>query len=347
MAKKKKRKSGMMPVLVTFLVLSVVTGIIVVIGAFSGNNVKKEYVPTGSKENVIKENDTQKDAAEEWSVAVNLTNCTLYVGTVLNVTATVTPETGNVTWLSSNPDALVINPDGRLIVTGKGIATITASIGAVTDTVIIECVEEGEKSVLGFPVYDEDAGKNNVGAVTIPETINGTEPDDSFSGTTTTQAESQTMEIKATEKLTEKATEKVTENVTVKPTESATKPTVAATQPVQKPISDVVSSQMGTYLTENGFTLHSDGTYIYEKDSVYLGEVIIDGDKTHIYILQNQENFEQAAMQVIAKLIPESYETVWKTAWRAQSDMAMTVDGRNVRIVVPQAGGHKQIVIYN
>lgn len=338
MAKRKKRKSGMVPVLVTFLVLSVVTGIIVVIGVYSGNNVKKEYVPTDSKESVIRESDTHEDAVDEWSVAVNLTNCTLYVGTVLNVTATVTPAGGNVTWLSSNPDALVINSDGRLIVVGKGIATITASIGSVTDTVIIECVEEGKKSTLGFPVLGED----NAGAVTTPEATGGTGTIGDFSDATTTQAESRTGE-----NLPKQTEAKATQQATVEPAESAAEPTVAVTQPAQKPISSVDSSQMGAYLTENGFTLHSDGTYIYEKDSVCLGEVIIDEDKTHIYILQNQENFDQAAMQIIARLLPESHETVWKTAQRAQSDMAMTADGRNVRIVVPQAGGHKQIVIYN
>lgn len=341
MARKKKRKSTMLPVLITFLVLSVITGIIVVIGVFSGNNnIKKDYVSAGNKESVEKEN-VAKNTDEEWAVRVNLDNCTLYVGTVLEVSATVTPTDGAVTWLSSNPEALIIDQNGKIVVAGTGIATITASVGAANDTVIIECLEEGGKAVLGFPVYSGIPEYNNAGET---DTTNVTNPSDmSAAQTETTAAVQQTAQIRETER----ASEKSTEDKNVKPTEGVTKPVITATQPAQKPISEVDSSQMGTVLTQNGFTLHSDGTYVYEKDSVYYGEIIIDSDKTHIYILQNQQDFEQAAMQIIGKLIPVSYDSVWKTALKAQSDMSMNVDGRTVRIVVPQAGGHKQIVIYN
>lgn len=346
MAKKKKRKTSyMMPVLITFLVLSVVTGIIVVIGMFSGNNNKKMYAAADGSSDEIRETDTHTDAGQEWSVSINLFDCTMYIGTVLDVTATVKPEGGSVSWFSSNPEALLIDQTGKAVVVGKGITTITASMGSLSDTVIVECVSEGGRSALGFPVYaptapadiGEESGVFPVAAgnttaaaenVSKPSPQGGGQPTQGSQGTTQTVPPPTQAPTKASNQT------------------GAQMPT-AYTQPAMKPVSDIDSTQIGPYLTQYGFSVHSDGTYVYEKDKICYGEVVLDSEKTHLYLIQDQDSFNLAAVSIIAELLPESYENVWKTAQKAQSDMAMTVDGRTVRIVVPQSGGHKQIVIFN
>lgn len=350
MAKKKKRKNSyMMPVLITFLVLSVVTGIIVVIGMFSGNNNKKKYAAADGSSDVIRETDTHTDAGQEWSVSINLFDCTMYIGTVLDVTATVKPEGGNVSWFSSNPEALLIDQTGKAVVVGKGITTITASMGSLSDTVIVECVSEEGRSALGFPVY-------TVAQVpTAPADVG--EESQAFpvaAGNTTTAAQNVTKPSQQEGVRPTQGSQGTTQTVPP-PTQAPTKPLnqtgaqtpTAYTQPAVKPVSDIDSTQIGPYLTQYGFSVHSDGTYVYEKDKICYGEVVLDSEKTHLYLIQDQDSFNLAAVSIIAELLPESYENVWKTAQKAQSDMAMTVDGRTVRIVVPQSGGHKQIVIFN
>lgn len=327
-----------MPVLVTILSLTVVSALIILAGVMSQKEKKK--VPVYNDKSNLGGNGTlptDVSVTNETSVSINLPDCTVVLGTVLNVTANVTPAGANVSWFSSNPDTLYVDGTGKVIATGRGIATLTASVGNQTDSVIIECVETGEQPILGFAFYQ------NTEAI-VPES--GEQGTDATVENITTAAEEKT--IGATEKPTEKASEnvtKATENPQTMPT--TVNPVTPTSESAKAPLSSITSSQMPTYLTECGFRKHSEGTYVYEKDSNYYGEVLMDGEKTHFYILQNQTDSDQATVQAIAKLLPQSAQMVWNTAMQATSDTSLTVDGRTVRIVVPQTGGHKQIVIFN
>jgi hypothetical protein len=345
-SKKRKKQINYMPVLVVFLILAVLTGTIVVIGTFSGKNKKNSvsaYGYTDSAKNTLLEDDThQIDIENDLQLRINLSNCTLLVGTVLNVTADASTEIGNsITWISSNEDVIRVDSTGRLIVVGRGIATLTASVGSVNASVIIEGVESVEQAVLGFPLSEtQDSMENQTAAGTALE--NTGEQTTVFAASAQTQAQTgaaqEPLQTDAAQQT--QSAQTATQAAAQTPVQTTANPTTAA-------LSDVKSTDLTDSLIEYGFTRHTDGTYVYEKDGVCCGEVILDSDKTHIYVMQNREDFNLAAVSLLAKLLPTSYESTWKVAAGASSDMTMTVDGRMVRIVVPQTEGHKQIVIYN
>ena len=62
------------------------------------------------------------------------------VGTSLKVTAIVTPDDDDksIVWTSSNTDVFTVDKDGVITVTGSGTATLTATVGSVSDAIVIE-----------------------------------------------------------------------------------------------------------------------------------------------------------------------------------------------------------------
>lgn len=328
MAKKKKKKKGaMMPILVTVLTLSVMTALIILFAIVSQKDKRKapiygEFATTGdafASSGFVAPNATEM-------VSINMPDCTVLLGTIINATAKVTPSGTPVVWISSNPEILHVAENGKVIATGRGIATLTATAGNATDSIIIECVETEEIPVLGFAFYQDTTGNISSTVEDITEVI-------TQSGNVTGN---EPAKVPSTEQITKEIppmTQETTESVTVALTKAN--------------VSEVTSSQMPPYLSEIGFRNHADGTYVYEKNMTYYGEVVLDAEKTHFYILQNEAEFDKAMLQAMGKLLPQSAQMVWDAAMQTSTDATMNMDGRMVRIVAPKAGGHRQIVIFN
>lgn len=342
--KQKKKKYSAMPALITFLALTVITGILVAIGYISDKNGAKNY--GGSNYQINAENIQDADnKKEEVRIEINLNDCTIETGTVINVTAEVYPAGGDVVnWISSNENVFAVEQDGRLVVTGPGIGVLTASVGSANDNVIIEGVDSSYNPVLGLPEY-EAANVSDTEAQVQEISDNMSADNQTVSPVTKpTAAQPVTPDKNTTAKP---ATDSV-ENIPAKTTEAPVKTTQPSTEPAaQKPLSEIKSTDMSLYLTANGFEKHVDGTYLYMENGVYRGEILIDSDKTHIYIIEHSSAFDSSVLSSISQLLPNSYENVWNTALNASVDMTLNADGRTIRIVVPKTNGHKQIVIYN
>lgn len=334
-----------MPILVTFLLLTVISGVLVLVGYISGNRTERhQYTGYNPTEESSKE--TERNQEEELRVEIHLPDCSVMVGTVLNVSATVYPSGGSaVSWLSSNEKVCVVDTTGRAVVVGAGIAVLTASLGSVNDTVIIEGVEALDNAVLNLPAYNE-----NLQAAAIPQ------PQETRPVTGPTSTGIPLMTERASEAAVQQpsqqgAAQQPVSQTTQPSSEAAQQPSQAAPPVVlptaASPLSSIRSSDLPDILTSYGFERHIDGTYVYEKDDICYGEVVLDSDKTHLYVIRHGDAFDLAAISLLAQFLPQSYENVWKTADKASSDITMTADGRTVRVVVPMAEGHKQLVIFN
>ncbi|MDD6573347.1 MAG: hypothetical protein PUF12_13265 [Thermoflexaceae bacterium] len=360
---KKKKNSPVMVVLITLLALTVVTFLIVVCAFFAGisNNKQSEtYIGSGAI-NAI--------ATEKVSVKINMENCTMTVGTKVQVTATVYPDgsTSGILWSSSDDSVFTIDSKGNLEVIGTGIVALTANFGDAYDSIAIECVESDDKAVLNLPDYSmftQNGGKNTMDKETTPaaETSagsttasnNGQETTGKPETTSATASSAATTASSATKPSISQTTTAVTVVTTAAPETSTasgnnTKETTSyqiETTPAYEG-DKVLSTQVAEKLAGYGFKQYLNNTYVYEENESYLGEIIISSNMTHIYIKDRSTGLDNAINSVLTELLPDSHENVWNIYSGATTDQTITVDGRVVRVVVPSDGGHSQIVIYN
>lgn len=345
--RRKKKNSTLMTVLITLLSLTVVTFLVVVCAFFAGlsdNNEKESYVGSDVL-NAI--------ATESISVKINMENCTMTVGTSVQVTATIYPNgsSSGIMWTSSDPEVFTVDSEGNLNVIGEGIVALTASFGDVCDSVAIECVKEDGDGMLNLPDYgmfiaDSEAGKQE-------NSTQATKPsEEATTAKKGTQSETTQKETTTSETVKPTSTP-MTQAATVKPTQAPTKNNVDETTSytfeatTEYEGTKVLSTEIAGKLESYGFTKYLDNTYVFEENNTYSGEVIITSNMTHIYIKERSDAFDSAIRTVLTELLPESHEQVWDIYKTTATDQTVTVDGRIARVVVPADSGHSQIVIYN
>ena len=163
MAKKNKIKNWVIPgVVIILTVASIVSGSI---------QQKKEKESNAASVSVdrIKLKDDSAQAQQmsntETEVEIEFEDCAVPVGTQLKMTALVVPENTDqaLIWSSSDSSVAEIDKDGILTVKAVGTTVVTATVGTVSDSVVIEGIEnvaQGSKNNL--PVYTGTTlAKNN------------------------------------------------------------------------------------------------------------------------------------------------------------------------------------------
>lgn len=349
---KKKKNSSVMTVLITLLSLTIVTFLVVVCAFFAGLSEKEhgeDYVGSGAI-NAI--------ATEQVSVKINMENCTMVVGTKVQVTATIYPDgsSSGIMWSSSDESVFTVDSKGNLEVVGPGIVALTANFGDAYDSIAIECVEDESKAVLNLPNYSMFT--TNGGNTTDNKQVASTT---SSQTSATTEAESTKAQQQSSQSATKGTSSSVTTTTAARPTANTTpQPTTPPHQNITPETTSyviettpeyegdkVLSTQIVANLDDYGFKKYLDNTYVYEENDAYLGEIIISSNMTHIYIKDRSTGFDSAVTSVLTELLPDSHENVWNIYSGATTDQTMTVDGRVVRVVVAGNGGHSQIVIYN
>ena len=359
---KKKKNSTAMIVLMTLLSLTVVTFLVVVCAFFAGISDKRKtesYVGSGAMNEI---------ATEKVTVKINMENCTMVVGTKVQVTATIYPDgsSSGIMWSSSDENVFTVDSKGNLEVVGPGIVALTASFGDAYDSIAIECVADESEATLNLPDYSMFTvnGGNTTGNSNQQGTQNSTHS--SKAETTSSGVSQQTNPTTAknnSQNVTTKDTAAVTTATTTKPVTQVPTTTQQVTQKHQNITPEttsyviettpeyegekVLSTQIAGNLPDYGFKKYLDNTYVYEENDAYLGEIIISSNMTHIYVKDRSTGFDSALTSVLAELLPDSHENVWSIYSGATTDQTMTVDGRVVRVVVAGNGGHSQIVIYN
>ena len=111
----------------------------------------------------------QQNIKEQTDVEILFENKAVPVGTSLKVTAIVTPDDDDksIVWTSSNTDVFTVDKDGVITVTGSGTATLTATVGSVSDAIVIEGIRNvAAGSDNGFSVYTHTAGSISSGSST-------------------------------------------------------------------------------------------------------------------------------------------------------------------------------------
>ena len=226
-----------------------------------------------------------------------------------------------------------MDKDGVITINGVGTATLTATVGSVSDAVVVEGITKvSQGSSNGFVVY---TGNNNNGKGNTYDS-SGEHGQQVGIGTglghgqqENGQTGSSSSENSQTGGVTSENNQSVPGN----------------TDNSQKGGNS--SDDIGSMLSGNGFEQTVSNVYVCRQDGIYYGEIVTQSNVTIIYIKQRSAAFDNRIQSVIENLLPGNSSYVWNSYVSASTDRTFTVDNRMVRIVVATGGGHSQIVIYN
>ena len=261
---------------------------------------------------------------QQTAVKIDLQSCKLVVGEKIYVTATVTPADTDksLQWKSSDEKVFKVSSDGIVEAVGVGTAALTATVGDVSDAIVIEGVEsENSKSQMDLPGY-EDAKSGNADKDKEKET----EPSESQGAVNIPTQTARTETKQPT-------------------TQTAAFPVIPST--TQAESRGLKSSQLPEVLGNYGYHSAGDNVYVYGEGDSYAGEIIVQPDVAIIYIKKNTEEYNSAIQSVLEELLPDEYRQAWNNYVSATTDRTFNLEGRRVRIVTAGNGGHSQIVVYN
>ena len=158
MAKKNKIKNWVIPGVVGGVVI-ILTVASIVSGSIQQKKEKESNAASVSVDRIKLKDDSaqaQQMSNTETEVEIEFEDCAVPVGTQLKMTALVVPENTEqaLIWSSSDSSVAEIDKDGILTVKAVGTTVVTATVGTVSDSVVIEGIEnvaQGSKNNL--PVY--------------------------------------------------------------------------------------------------------------------------------------------------------------------------------------------------
>lgn len=301
--------------------------------------------------NVSKINLKPSQAQDEYEVKegtqidILFENTAIPVGTSLKVTAIVSPDDNekSLIWTSSNEQVFSVDKDGVITINGVGTATLTATVGSVSDAVVVEGITKvSQGSSNGFVVY---TGNNNNGkGNTYDSSGEHGQQEDIGTGLGHGQQENgQKGSASSENSQTGNASSENSQTGGVTSENNQSVP--GNTDNSQK--GENSSDDIGSMLSGNGFEQTVSNVYVCRQDGVYYGEIVTQSNVTIIYIKQRSAAFDNRIQSVIENLLPGNSAYVWNSYVSASTDRTFTVDNRMVRIVVATGGGHSQIVIYN
>ena len=348
--KKQKFKTFVIPLIVFIVIITIIVAVCVKF-FHKGNNSNNETQTT------ININDYTSTGEY---LKINATDCTLYVGSMVKLTCSSYPDSYamGVKWSSSDTSVITITYDGMVTAMKSGIAAITATNGVLTNSIIIQVVEEDETPEDDLPMYDpnlfESATDNNPNG-------NGETPGVTLPNQETSQAPSQgTNEEPTVVPTIPTPTEPVaTEPVTTAPIENTQENTQEGTQentqePTTEDITNTEESTVDTRevilytLPEFGFSGYNDmgDTFVFKEDGNYLGQVIVGTEFTQIYVMTRTTGFDRNIKGFLEVIFPKGHATVFNKFVNAASDTTFYVDGYKVRAITSPSGGHRQLIIY-
>ena len=167
MAKKNKIKNWVIPGVVGGVVI-ILTVASIVSGSIQQKKEKESNAASVSVDRIKLKDDSaqaQQMSNTETEVEIEFEDCAVPVGTQLKMTALVVPENTDqaLIWNSSDSSVAEIDKDGILTVKAVGTTVVTATVGTVSNSVVIEGIENvahGSKNNL--PVYTGTTlAKNN------------------------------------------------------------------------------------------------------------------------------------------------------------------------------------------
>lgn len=391
MAKKNKIKNWVIPGVVGGVVI-ILTVASIVSGSIQQKKEKESNAASVSVDRIKLKDDSaqaQQMSNTETEVEIEFEDCAVPVGTQLKMTALVVPENTDqaLIWSSSNSSVAEIDKDGILTVKAVGTTVVTATVGTVSDSVVIEGIEnvaQGSKNNL--PVYTGTTlAKNNAsgsssasGSTSSGGTSAGSGSDSGSTGTGGGQAggswtgsgssgsgfydggsgdsDSDGGDDSGSTDSGSGSSGGSSNGGSGTTGGSSGNNDGSSTNGGNSSNNSNSGSNTGNGdnsgsisdgLSGIGFTQRYSNVYVCEENDTYYGEIITQPNVTIIYIKQRSGTFDSRIQTVLARLLPDEYGQVWSNYLSANTDRTFTAEGRRVRIVVAPNGGHSQIVIYN
>lgn len=372
------RKMRIKPVPV--IILGVVTvAIIAGIGIFAiGNTSDKQQNSSAtvsvSKKNLKDSNSTSTEPVKAaTTVEIQWEDSAVPVGTSFKVTAIVTPQDTEhaLVWSSGNQDVCTIDNEGVVTVRSAGNAAITATVGTVSDSVIIQGIDSvSAGSDRGLPVYTGDsyvsAGQSNGGSndnsngnTSTGDSQSGVSSGGSQQGQRSNGSIGVSSGINSSSNISDDnsdisddnnggSSDNGSDNGYNYNTDNGSYDNNNGGYDNNSGSHDgASSSDIAGYLPQIGYTQRMSNVYVCEDGDTYYGEIIIQPNVTIIYIKQRSGTFDSMIQSTLSALLPSEAGQVWNNYLSSSSDKTFTVDGRRVRIVTALNGGHSQIVVYN
>lgn len=385
MAKKNKIKNWVIPGVVGGVVI-ILTVASIVSGSIQQKKEKESNAASVSVDRIKLKDDSaqaQQMSNTETEVEIEFEDCAVPVGTQLKMTALVVPENTDqaLIWSSSDTSVAEIDKEGILTVKATGTTVVTATVGTVSDSVVIEGIEnvaQGSKNNL--PVYTGTTlAKNSAsgsgsasGSTSSGGTSAGSGSDSSSTGTGGGQAGgswtgsgssgSGSYDGGSGDSDSDGGDDSGSTDSgsgSSGGSSNGGSGTTGGSSGSNSGNNDGSSTNGGNSsnnsnsgsisdgLSGIGFTQRYSNVYVCEENDTYYGEIITQPNVTIIYIKQRSGTFDSRIQTVLARLLPDEYGQVWSNYLSANTDRTFTAEGRRVRIVVAPNGGHSQIVIYN
>ena len=391
MAKKNKIKNWVIPGVVGGVVI-ILTVASIVSGSIQQKKEKESNAASVSVDRIKLKDDSaqaQQMSNTETEVEIEFEDCAVPVGTQLKMTALVVPENTDqaLIWNSSDSSVAEIDKDGILTVKAVGTTVVTATVGTVSDSVVIEGIEnvaQGSKNNL--PVYTGTTlAKNNAsgsssasGSTSSGGTSAGSGSSSGSTGTGGGQAGGSWTDSGSSGSGSYDGGSGDSDSDGGDDSGSTGSSggssnggsgTTGGSSGSNSGNNDDSSTNGGNPsnnsnsgsntgngdnsgsisdgLSGIGFTQRYSNVYVCEENDTYYGEIITQPNVTIIYIKQRSGTFDSRIQTVLARLLPDEYGQVWSNYLSANTDRTFTAEGRRVRIVVAPNGGHSQIVIYN
>ena len=338
--KKKKSKYNVKRIVICALIFcAIITGIVILICVAGKNKGDNNKSNTNSPIDV---NDYINDGEY---VVINADDCSLYVGSKATLTCSshLSDDEKDVVWITNNPDVVTVDYMGNIEVMSAGMAVITATKGALSDSVIINAIEKKNENPTGesvpdeietiFPIYEVGTAGEIIPPPTTPSQDNpATKPGGS-------ETEKVTKPNDNPEKPTKEPDWEPTQPVQTQPVH--TEPEQTEPEQESVPYEELVKAA----LTANGFTKYQEQTYVFNEDGNYLGQVVVNPDNVHIYVKMRTRAFDAAISNLITVLLPNQYNNVFTNFITAKVDQTYYSEGHRIRIVLSVNESHAQLII--
>ena len=375
MAKKNKIKNWVIPGVVGGVVI-ILTVASIVSGSIQQKKEKESNAASVSVDRIKLKDDSaqaQQMSNTETEVEIEFEDSAVLVGTRFKVTAIVTPSDTDkaLLWSSSDDSVFSVDENGIVTVKGTGNAVLTATVGTVSDAVVIEGITDAATgSSENLPVFIADSSDssytvsgssgNRTGTQTTgsgSSSYQGTsENGSSYQGTSgTSGGQTASGGQNSGYDYTGSSGNAWSDNSGSNNSGNQNQDNGGNNNSGSQDSGNTdngssggqTSSTIGESLPALGFNHMMSNVYVYEEGNNYYGEVITQPNVAIIYIMQRSSGFDNVINQVLQRLVPGGASQIWNNYSTATTDKTFTINDRKIRIVMPKGGGHSQIVIYN
>ena len=371
----KNNKLKIKPIWIGVAAVALTAAIVLIIVAVTGSSDKGTEKVNVNLNNVDLNNGAggaSVENKEKTTVEIQMTDSAVLVGKRFKMVAVVTPANTEqaLVWSVSDDNILEVTNDGVVTVKAVGTATVSATVGDVTDAVIIEGIariEDGSKNK--FPIYtladnavsgDESTGSNE-GSGSAGSSNSGSTGSNGGSGSAGSSnsestgsnggsgsaGSSNSGSIGSNGGSGSSNSGSTGSNGGSGSSNSGSTGSNGGSGSSNSGSTGSNSESIGGQLPDMGFDQTYSNVYVCNENGTYCGEIITQPDVTIIYIKERSDAFDSKIKNVLMTMLPKEYNQVWNNYISAATDRTFTVEDRKVRIVAAVNGGHSQIVIYN